>query len=81
MTEKGQIYSCKICENRILVSKSGEGVLTCCEESMEVGKFLGREKEIKMFSCKKCENQIIVLQSGKGVLSCCEKTMEILNYD
>ncbi len=34
MTEKGQIYVCEICENKVQVLDAGAGTLVCCGQDM-----------------------------------------------
>jgi len=36
MTEKGEMYACKICGNVVKVVASGAGVLVCCGQLMEL---------------------------------------------
>jgi superoxide reductase len=36
MTEKGQIYRCKVCDNIVRVISAGEGNLVCCQVPMEL---------------------------------------------
>jgi superoxide reductase len=36
LTEKGDIYACKICGNVVEVIASGAGILVCCGQPMEL---------------------------------------------
>ena len=35
-TEKGQMYKCKICGNKVQVVEAGGGVLVCCGVPMKL---------------------------------------------
>jgi superoxide reductase len=34
MTDKGEIYFCEICGNKVQVLEEGNGTLVCCGEDM-----------------------------------------------
>ena len=36
MTEKGQIYVCEICGNKVQVMEAGAGTLVCCGQDMNL---------------------------------------------
>ena len=36
MTEKGEIYACKICGNVVEVVSPGSGMLVCCGQFMQL---------------------------------------------
>ncbi len=36
LTEKGQIYVCEICGNKVQVLEAGAGILVCCGEDMNL---------------------------------------------
>ncbi|MQY62675.1 desulfoferrodoxin FeS4 iron-binding domain-containing protein [archaeon] len=36
MTEKGQVYLCEICGNKVQVIESGVGTLVCCGQPMNL---------------------------------------------
>ena len=36
MTEKGEIYACRICGNVVQVIGPGAGILVCCGQPMEL---------------------------------------------
>jgi len=36
MTEKGEIYVCEICGNKVQVLEAGAGTLVCCGQEMTV---------------------------------------------
>ena len=42
MTEKGDMYACKICGNIVKVISPGSGVLVCCGQPMQ---FVGGDEE------------------------------------
>jgi superoxide reductase len=38
MAEEGKIYVCKLCGQEVKVTKSGVGILVCCDQPMELKK-------------------------------------------
>jgi desulfoferrodoxin-like iron-binding protein len=34
MTEKGEVYLCEICGNKVQVLEAGAGTLVCCGQAM-----------------------------------------------
>jgi desulfoferrodoxin-like iron-binding protein len=36
MTEKGQVYICEICGNKVQVMEAGAGTLVCCGQDMNL---------------------------------------------
>ena len=36
MTHKLELYKCRVCENVVEVIHEGQGILTCCDESMRL---------------------------------------------
>lgn len=36
MTEKGQIYKCEVCGNKVEVLEKGVGTLVCCNQNMKL---------------------------------------------
>ncbi|MCW4054148.1 MAG: desulfoferrodoxin FeS4 iron-binding domain-containing protein [Candidatus Bathyarchaeota archaeon] len=36
MTEKGQVYVCEICGNKVQVVEAGVGTLVCCGQDMNL---------------------------------------------
>ena len=36
MTEKGQVYICEICGNKVEVLEAGVGTLVCCGQDMNL---------------------------------------------
>lgn len=36
MTEKGQVYVCDICGNKVQVVEAGVGTLVCCGQDMNL---------------------------------------------
>ena len=68
MTEKLEMYRCKICGNLVQVILSGEGELVCCGEPMELLKANTREEvntEYHIPVYKYTDKNGIVIQVGK----------------
>lgn len=44
VTEKGQIFTCDVCGNEVIVTKVGGGSLVCCGKDMKLAVRVGEEE-------------------------------------
>ena len=86
MGQKGQIYFCEICRQKVEVAVEGFGVLVCCGQEM---KPVGEKGMMATWTsahpkpeggvtyiCNKCGQKILVVEETTGILECCGQRMQ-----
>ena len=84
MWQKGQIYFCEICRQKVEVTIDAFGVLVCCGQEMKpVEGMMKTWTSVHpnpvggtIFICKKCGQQVSVAEETSGILECCGERME-----
>ncbi|MDP6923496.1 MAG: hypothetical protein R2568_06085 [Candidatus Scalindua sp.] len=84
MGQKGQIYFCEICRQKVEVTVDAFGVLVCCGQEMKLVEGMMETwtsvhpKPVggTTYICKKCGQQISVVEETSGILECCGERME-----
>ncbi len=75
----GKRYQCSKCNSEMIVTKAGEGALSCCGAPMQqkdcggdVANQLG-----KRFQCENCGTEVLCIKPGEGEVECCGVAMQL----
>jgi len=65
----GKRYRCSKCGSEFIVTRAGEGTLSCCGQPMEL---IG-----KRYRCQICGTEVLCTKASEGVVTCCGQEMEV----
>ncbi len=84
--QTGKKYICGKCGSEFIVTKGGNGQLSCCGQIMELKKQCTHSNELtrrwfemnqlgKRFKCEMCNTEVLCTKAGEGSIMCCNKEM------